>query len=69
VTFEYRIAELGEAPYIVEETNSIVNEASSLARPHGRLRSWNPLTAARRSLTHLFAQLSRSTTRSSAKRD
>jgi hypothetical protein len=69
MSFEYRIAGLGEAPYIVEETSSIVNEPGSLARPHGRLRSWNPLTAAGRSLAHLFAEVSRSTTRLSAKRD
>jgi len=62
MSFEYRIAGLSEAPHIVEENSSIVNELSSLAKPHSRLRSWNPLTAARRSLAHLFARVTRSTT-------
>jgi hypothetical protein len=63
MSFEYRIAGLREAPYIVEETSAIVNDPSSLARPHGRLRTWNPLAAVRRSLAHLFAKVSRSTAR------
>jgi hypothetical protein len=62
-SFEYHIAGLDEAPYIAEETSSIVNEPSLLARPHGRLRNWNPLSAVRRSLVRLFANVSRSTTR------
>jgi hypothetical protein len=62
-SFEYHIAGLGEAPYIVDETSSIVNEPSLLARPYGRLRNWNPLSAVRRSLVRLFAKVSRSTTR------
>ncbi len=63
-SFEYHIAGLGGAPYIVEETNSILKEPSLLATPHGRLGNWSPLTAMKRSLAHLFANVSRSTTRS-----
>jgi hypothetical protein len=62
-SFEYRIAGFHETPYIVEETSSIVNEPTLLARPHGRLRTWNPLSAVGQTLTRLFANVSRSTTR------
>ena len=68
-SFEYRIAGLGEAPFIVEETSSIVNEPSLLTRPRARLRAWNPFTAVKRSLARLFANVSRSTTRQSVQRD
>jgi hypothetical protein len=62
-SFEYHIAELDEAPYIVEETSSIVNDPNLVGRPHGRLRNWNPLSAVRRSVARLFANVSRSTKR------
>jgi hypothetical protein len=58
-SFEYHIAGLGEAPYILEEATSIVNEPSLVARPHGPLRNWNPLSAVGRSLARLFAKVSR----------
>ncbi|HKE26283.1 MAG TPA: hypothetical protein VKB88_28195 [Bryobacteraceae bacterium] len=62
-SFEYRIAGLGETPHIVEETSSIVDEPALLARPRGRLRNWNPLSAVRRNLARLFANVSRSPAR------
>jgi len=68
-SFEYYIAGLGKAPYIEEETGSIMNEPSVLARPHDRVQNWNPFTAVRRSLARLFANVSRSTTRQSVQRD
>jgi len=62
-SFEYRIAGLGETPHIVEETSSIVNDPNLLAKPHGRLRNWNPLSAVRRSVARILANVSRSTRR------
>jgi hypothetical protein len=62
-SFEYHIAGLAEAPYIVEETTSTTNEPSLLARPRGPPRNWNPLSAVGRNLARLFAKVSRPTTR------
>jgi hypothetical protein len=58
--FEYNIAGMGEAPHIVEESSSIVDETNSLAKLRGDARVWNPLTAVSRSVGRLFARIPRS---------
>jgi hypothetical protein len=62
-SFEYNIAGMGEAPHIVEESSSIVEETSSLAKLQGHALVWNPLAAVSRSVGRLFARVSHSTTR------
>ena len=62
-SFEYNIGGMGEAPHIVEESSSIVEETSSLAKLQGHPWVWNPLTAVSRSVGRLFARVSHATTR------
>lgn len=60
-SFEYQIAESGQALHIVAET-------SALAKPPSRARVLNPFTAVGQSIQQLLAKMSRLTTRSARPR-